>query len=76
MSTHFVVSTSGTLDPETPVEGVFTTLGEAVTSATAALTNARVTRVAPKYVYQVDITPQMVVRQDISVITETVDAEV
>lgn len=76
MSTHFVVSTSGTLDPETPVEGVFTSLGEAVQSASDSLSNARVTRVAPKYVYQVDITPQMVVRQDISVITEAVNAEV
>lgn len=74
MSTHFVVSTSGTLDPETPVEGVFTSLGEAVQSASDALGNARVTRVAPKYVYQVDITPQMVVRQDISVVTEAVSA--
>jgi len=76
MTTHFVVSTSGTLDPETPVEGVFNSLGEAVQSASDALTNARVTRVAPKYVYQVDITPQMVVRQDISVVTEAVNAEV
>lgn len=76
MSTHFVVSTSGTLDPETPVEGVFTSLGEAVQSASDALSNARVTRVAPKYVYQVDITPQMVVRQDITVVTEAVDAGV
>jgi len=76
MSTHFVVSTSGTLDPATPVEGVFTSLGEAVQSASDGLSNARVTRVAPKYVYQVDITPKMVVRQDISVITEAVNAEV
>jgi len=76
MTTHFVVSTSGTLDPETPVEGVFNSLGEAIQSASDALTNARVTRVAPKYVYQVDITPQMVVRQDISVVTEAVNAEV
>ena len=72
MTTHFVVSTSGTLDPETPVEGVFNSLADAVASASDSLSNARVTRVAPKYVYQVDITPKMVVRQDISVITEAV----
>lgn len=72
MNTHFVVSASGTLDPETPVEGVFTTLADAVQSASDGLSNARVTRVSPKFIYQVDITPKMVVRQDISVVTEAV----
>lgn len=71
-STHFVVSTSGTLDPQTPIEGVFTSLADAVQSATDGLSNARVTRVTPKYIYQVDITPKMVVRQDVSVVTEVV----
>jgi hypothetical protein len=73
ISTHFVVSTSAALDPETSVEGVFTSLGEAVQSASDGMSNARVTRVAPKYVYQVDITPKMVVRQDVSVTTEEVN---
>jgi hypothetical protein len=72
MTTHFVVSTSGTLDPETPVEGVFNSLADAVQSASDGLSNARVTRAMPKYVYQVDITPKMVVRQDVSVVTEAV----
>lgn len=72
MSTHFVVSTSGTLDPETAAEGVFTTLADAVKSASDGLSNARVTRAAPKYIYQVDITPKMVVRQDVTVVTEVV----
>lgn len=72
MSTHFVVSTSGTLDPETPVEGVFTTLADAVQSASDGLGNARLARVSPKFIYQVDITPKMVVRQDVTVVTEAV----
>jgi hypothetical protein len=72
VSTHYVVSTSAALDPETSVEGVFTSIGEAVQSASSSVSNARVTRVAPKYIYQVDITPKMVVRQDVSVVTEEV----